>query len=55
LKTVEFIVLLEEGAQFQLLAEAAGGAQEFGPGVLAQQWQMTGLTQAAKDEGLLPA
>ena len=32
LKAVEFIVLLEEGAQFQLLAELAGGAQEFGRG-----------------------
>jgi ribulose-5-phosphate 4-epimerase/fuculose-1-phosphate aldolase len=55
LKTVEFIVVLEEGAQFQLLAEAAGGAQEFGAGVLAQQWQMTGLTEEATREGLLPA
>jgi L-ribulose-5-phosphate 4-epimerase len=54
LKTVEFIVVLEEGAQFQLLAEALGGAQEFGPGVLAQQWQMTGLLNAAREEGLLP-
>jgi hypothetical protein len=55
LKTVEFIVVLEEGAQFQLLAEALGGAKEFGPGVLAQQWQMTGLVNAAREKGLLPA
>jgi L-ribulose-5-phosphate 4-epimerase len=54
LKTIEFIVVLEEGAQFQLLAEAAGGAKEFGPGVLAQQWQMTGLIHTARQEGLLP-
>ena len=54
LKTIEFLVVLEEGAQFQLLAEAAGGAQEFGPGVLAQQWQMTGLLDAARGRGTAP-
>jgi L-ribulose-5-phosphate 4-epimerase len=54
LKAVEFIVVLEEGAQFQLLAEIAGGSKEFGAGVLAQQWQMTGLIETARREGLLP-
>ena len=34
------IVLLEEGAQFQILAKALGGSQPFGPGVLEQQWKM---------------
>lgn len=34
------IVLLEEGAQFQILARALGGSQPFGPGVLEQQWKM---------------
>lgn len=34
------IVLLEEGAQFQVLAAALGGSQPFGPGVLEQQWRM---------------
>lgn len=35
------IVLLEEGARFQILAAAAlGGSKPFGPGVLEQQWKM---------------
>jgi ribulose-5-phosphate 4-epimerase/fuculose-1-phosphate aldolase len=34
------IVLLEEGAQFQILAAAIGGSRPFGPGVLEQQWKM---------------
>ncbi len=34
------IVLLEEGAQFQILAAALGGSKPFGPGVLEQQWKM---------------
>ncbi|MBJ7437740.1 MAG: class II aldolase/adducin family protein [Sphingopyxis sp.] len=36
----ETIVLLEEGAQFQILSAALGGSQPFGPGVLEQQWKM---------------
>lgn len=34
------IVLLEEGARFQILAAALGGSKPFGPGVLEQQWKM---------------
>ena len=34
------IVLLEEGARFQVLAAALGGSKPFGPGVLEQQWKM---------------
>jgi len=34
------IILLEEGAQFQILAAALGGSKPFGPGVLEQQWKM---------------
>ena len=34
------IVLLEEGAQFQILSQALGGSKPFGPGVLEQQWKM---------------
>jgi L-ribulose-5-phosphate 4-epimerase len=34
------IVLLEEGARFQVLAAALGGSRPFGPGVLEQQWKM---------------
>ncbi len=35
-----FIWNLEEGAYFQGIAENLGGSQEFGPGVLDQQWNM---------------
>jgi ribulose-5-phosphate 4-epimerase/fuculose-1-phosphate aldolase len=34
------IVLIEEGARFQVLAAALGGSKPFGPGVLEQQWKM---------------
>ena len=33
-------MLLEEGAQFQILGQALGGSKPFGPGVLEQQWKM---------------
>ncbi|HCF1525257.1 class II aldolase/adducin family protein [Pseudomonas aeruginosa] len=39
----KLILLIEEGAYFQGLAESFGGSKEFGPGVLEQQWKMTGL------------
>jgi ribulose-5-phosphate 4-epimerase/fuculose-1-phosphate aldolase len=53
LKTGEYIQLLEEGAQFQILAQAIGGSKPFGPGVLEQQWTMTGLIDQARASGLL--
>ena len=53
-KTAEFIVVLEEGARLQLLAESIGGTRDFGPGVLAQQFKMSGLTEQARALGLLP-
>jgi len=37
---VNNIILLEEGAHFQILAAALGGSKPFGPGVLEQQWKM---------------
>jgi L-ribulose-5-phosphate 4-epimerase len=37
------ILLLEEGAYFQVLGAALGGSKAFGPGVLQQQWRMGGL------------
>ena len=40
------IVLLEEGAQFQILSAALGGSKQFGPGVLEQQWKMGKLVPA---------
>ncbi len=54
-KTAEFILLLEEGAQIQIRAEAIGGSRDYGPGVLAQQWKMAKIFEQAKSEGLLPA
>lgn len=52
-KTAEFILILEEGAKLQLLAEAVGGSREYGPGVLAQQFKMSGLTEEAVKLGFL--
>ncbi len=37
------IILLEEGAWFQVLASGLGASKPFGPGVLTQQWRMGGL------------
>jgi len=50
------IVLLEEGAQFQVLAAALGGSRPFGPGVLEQQWKMGKLVPPdahVTDEGVV--
>ena len=52
--TAEHILILEEGAKFQILAQALGGSQEYGAGVLEQQWEMSGLTDEARKLGLLP-
>ena len=49
--TAELIQLLEEAAQLQVLAEAAGRPQDYGPGVLAQQWGHTGLLDTARRQG----
>lgn len=54
-KTAEFILLLEEGAQIQTLADAIGGSRDYGPGVLAQQWRMAKIFDQAKALNLLPA
>lgn len=43
LQASKLILLIEEGAYFQGLAELFGSSKEFGPGVLEQQWKMTGL------------
>jgi hypothetical protein len=53
-KTAEFILILEEGARLQALAEPLGGSRQFGPGVLAQQFKMSGLTEEARRLGFLP-
>jgi hypothetical protein len=43
LALANYIVLLEEGARFQAIAETLGGSKDYGPGVLEQQWKMSGL------------
>ncbi len=43
LALADSILLLEEGAQFQILSAGLGGPQPLGPGVLQQQWRMSGL------------
>lgn len=53
--TAEYILLLEEGARLQILAEAIGGSRDLGPGVLAQQWKMGGIYEQARELRLLPA
>ncbi len=55
LKTAEFILLLEEGAQVQHLAQALGGSREYGPNVLALQWKRRNWVGTAKELGLLSA
>jgi L-ribulose-5-phosphate 4-epimerase len=36
----KYILILEEAAYFQGLAEVLGGTKDFGPGVVEQQWAM---------------
>jgi hypothetical protein len=50
----ETIILLEESAHLQLLAESVGGSRNYGPGVLRQNWKMTGLYDKGKELGLVP-
>lgn len=54
LETAKFIVLLEEGAQFQAIGEILGGSQEFDPTNLEAQWGRTGLLDEARRRGLIP-
>jgi L-ribulose-5-phosphate 4-epimerase len=51
----EFILLLEEGADIQIRAQALGGSRTYGPGVLRQQWKMGGRYDEARGLNLLPA
>ncbi|MFT4046808.1 MAG: class II aldolase/adducin family protein [Solimonas sp.] len=46
-KTAELILLIEEAARFQAIAEQIGGAQPYTPGNLEQQWARTGLLEQA--------
>jgi len=46
----KYILILEEAAYFQGLAEGLGGTKAFGPGVLEQQWSMGHVNRGAKSE-----
>ena len=48
-KTAQLILFIEEAARFQSLAEQIGGAKDYNPGTLDQQWQRTGLLGKAKE------
>jgi len=48
LKTSETILLVEEAARFQALAEQIGGAQNYTPGALELQWKRTGLLEKSR-------
>lgn len=50
----EYILILEEGARLQILAESIGGSRDLGPGVWRQQWKMGGLYEQALELGLIP-
>jgi L-ribulose-5-phosphate 4-epimerase len=51
LKTAELILLIEEGAKIQAIAEQIGGAKEYTPGALEVQWSRTGLVEKGKSFG----
>lgn len=48
LKTAQLILLIEESAKFQAIAEQIGGAQVYTPGALEVQWSRTGLWEKSK-------
>jgi hypothetical protein len=48
LHTAELILLVEEAARFQAIAEQIGGAQVYTPGALDLQWKRTGLLERAR-------
>jgi L-ribulose-5-phosphate 4-epimerase len=48
LKTAQLILFIEEAARFQAIAEQIGGAKDYNPGTLDQQWQRTGLLEKAR-------
>ncbi|MFE7797452.1 class II aldolase/adducin family protein [Nocardia sp. NPDC057440] len=53
LELAKFVVLLEEGAQYQAIAETLGGSVEFDPSNLAVQWSRSGLADEARRRGLI--
>ena len=48
LKTGELILLIEEAARLQAIAEQIGGAKPYTPGALDLQWKRTGLLERAR-------
>jgi ribulose-5-phosphate 4-epimerase/fuculose-1-phosphate aldolase len=46
----KYILIVEEAAYFQGLAEILGGTKAFGPGVLEQQWSMGHVNRSATSE-----
>lgn len=46
-KTAQLILLIEEAARFQAIAEQIGGAQPYTPGAIELQWKRTGLLEKA--------
>jgi hypothetical protein len=46
-KTAQLILLIEEAARFQAIAEQIGGAQAYTPGAIELQWKRTGLLDKA--------
>ncbi|MFF3573646.1 class II aldolase/adducin family protein [Nocardia jiangxiensis] len=53
LELAKLVVLLEEGAQYQAIAETLGGSVEFDKSNLAVQWGRTGLADEARRRGLI--
>jgi L-ribulose-5-phosphate 4-epimerase len=51
LRTAELILLIEEAARFQAIAEQIGGAQPYTPGAIEVQWKRTGLLEKARFAG----
>jgi L-ribulose-5-phosphate 4-epimerase len=47
-KTAERILLIEESARIQAIAEQIGGPQPYTPGALELQWKRTGLLEESK-------
>ena len=47
-KTAQLVLLIEEAARFQAIAEQIGGAQTYTPGALELQWARTGLLEQAR-------
>lgn len=46
--TAQLILLIEEAARYQAIAEQIGGAKFYTPGALNVQWSRTGLAEKAK-------